>query len=612
MPTDVPSKPGANHEVTTTSRAEEMSPGLVYLPQRRTTGIISASLAITLPDNAVVDAYDVVVTARRAGAAPVDTVAQVRGSGQETSSSVVIDFGTPRTVSGLELTGSDTIESVRPWIGMLFDATPIDLTTPFKGTLVRAEVDRSGRMREESQPGKRAIEEAFRSILFAAEIRTERLLVTMQGEVDVADLVPRLSVILPQPPSDLELRIDGGAPVWSHPGPAQAGTTTGLSSDAWNAESELVVALGPALAALTGDPTSPASTTFQLELSSRIPGVLELRAHDVRLRHITRVRFDGPGATASDSAATTIATDSEGQSERALTLPEPPSGTSRVIDEVRAVITGELGDHRVLPPVGPDPAPLSASPDSGPLAEMILDSHRAACVKLDHDARLAELTAVRLPLQPSADGAEVRVVLWASDPAGQPDAPMEKGTSAAVLIESSRQERWTTFAFDAPIELDPTAPPWAAVLVTRGAVTWSLAALPGSGDPAASANSIRRGPPSGPWKALPAPFQSASSPLGQLRGRVRMAGLAPSDTPLAPVVLELWPGAASGTSSPPVADVTPTVQGAAATLAAPPGVSDAILRVVMRVAGEIAVRDVDVIWRATDPDTSGESPPGTT
>src|SRR5687767_1093774 len=74
---------------------------VVYRPQSRVDGIQSAALALSLPRNAVIEVFDVVVTARRAGAAPVHSVAQIRASGPVSASAnpkLVLDFGTMRTV----------------------------------------------------------------------------------------------------------------------------------------------------------------------------------------------------------------------------------------------------------------------------------------------------------------------------------------------------------------------------------------------------------------------------------------------------------------------------------------------------------------------------------
>ena len=407
-----------------------------------------------------------------------------------------------------------------------------------------------------------------------------------------------------------------------------------MSDDTWNENGEIIVRLGPALAALTGDPTSTDSQTFELLLTTRVPGVLDLRQHAKSLRFISRVAFEG-------QSAKPISTTSEGRVDLPLALPDPEAGHTRTIESVRAVVAGELSEERILPPVGPDPAPLPGALNAaaGPLAELVLDSHRAACLELDHDARLSELVAVRLPLAASADGAEARVVLWQSNEAGQPSEVLENGTSAAVPLDSE-SETWVTFTFDEAIEIDPANPPWAAILVTRGTVTSSLASADSAGS-----NALRRGPPSGPWKALPAPFQSTTSALGQLRGRVRISGHAPADAPVTAIELavvpEIQPAPAVPVieqpalpvveipgAEPPVVelpvlaallappapvvskDVAPTAQGTAATLLLPepddenPPVAAARLRITNRVAGDLTIRDVDVIWSQSPDDDS--------
>ena len=90
-------------------------------------------------------------------------------------------------------------------------------------------------------------------------------------------MAQQLGVILPEPPADLEIKINSGAPVWKSPGPALAGTEAALVEDSFNKDDERLVKLGDALAALTGDPLNSEDVTFNLELTTRVPGVLEIK-----------------------------------------------------------------------------------------------------------------------------------------------------------------------------------------------------------------------------------------------------------------------------------------------------------------------------------------------
>lgn len=542
---------------------------VAYRPQSRVDGIQSATLALSLPRNAVIETFDVVVTARRAGAAPVHSVAQIRASGPVSASAnpkLVLDFGTMRTVSGLQVPAGMRVVSVSAWLGMQFDAEPFYHADGLESVLGAEGPDLA---------------------IFDAEIRSERLLVELSTDdtLDLDALAEDMAVVLPEPPSDLELRIDNGAPAWVHPGPAQEGTDEELADDAWNRDGERIVHLGPALAALTGDPTRSETASFELSLQSRIPGVLAVREHARALRYIERIAFAG-------QAGKTLAFAGEGRVELPLTLAAQPEGQTPRIEQVRLTLAAELPPERALPPVGPDFAPLPGAAGA-PLAELLVDAQRAFCVRLDHDVRLAELTTVRLPLRASADGAEARLVLWANTDkdasSAQPQEPLETGTSEAMILEPGADD-WITFAFRRPVPVDAANPPWAALLVARGTITWSLAAPAPDG---AAIGDLRYGPPNGPWKRLPAPFQATGSPLRGLRGRVRIVGHAPSNAPLAPLALSL----AQATQA--TIDVTPSARDATVLLPATalaPGVEQATLVVTSRVPGDVTLRSVDVLW----------------
>src|SRR5260221_8640713 len=74
-------------------------------PQLKTDGISSATLEVSLPRNAVVEQFDIVVQAKPASGTHVQNVAQIRANPGTAADNVgqgmaiVVDFGTPRTVS---------------------------------------------------------------------------------------------------------------------------------------------------------------------------------------------------------------------------------------------------------------------------------------------------------------------------------------------------------------------------------------------------------------------------------------------------------------------------------------------------------------------------------
>ena len=122
--------------------------------------------------------------------------------------------------------------------------------------------------------------------------------------------------------------------------------------------------------------------------------------------------------------------------------------------------------------------------------------------------------------------------------------------------------------------------------MARGQLEWSLARA--SINPADSLDGqVLRGPPNGPWKALPAPLQNAAGLL-DARARLRLSGVPPKGTPLAPLTLAL--------GAQPAVDLTPTPKGAAGLLVQSPGLelTPPILRLVSRTAGDVELRDIDV------------------
>jgi len=540
--------------------------------QQIANGISQFTLPVTLPRNAVVQQYDVAVKAARAGAALAANVAQMRVNDATSALlknqglSVVIDFGALRTVSAVQVDNANlAIVRVTPWTGAAFAPSPA-YATLLASSVILGQGPVTISMPTAPSNNQNAI--------LPSEIRTERLLVEILGKVSAETLGQQLGVILPEPTADLEIKINGGAPVWKSPGPALPGTETALVEEHFNKNGERLVKLGDALAALTGDPLNSENVTFNLELATRVPGVLEIVPKTAVVRRIWRVRFGSDTERNVEFA-------SEGVLEIPLDLPTPPGGQTRTIDEIRFTALGNFGAERVLPPVGPDP---------GALVDLTLDTARAALVRLSPEGALAELSGVRLPLGANAGGAEASVVLWSNKgPAfEEPLEAMPAATSEPVTIEEG-PESWVTFAFKKPVKLDAANPPWAAVVVARGQVTWNLGLSNGS-DTLAK-NVLRLGAPAGPWKPLPPPFLAPGSALAGSRGRVRVVGTAHKQNPLAPLLVSLSTSGAASTA------VTPTAKGAVAIIkfTSPPTAAGAVLRVTSHLAGTVTFRDIDVI-----------------
>lgn len=534
-----------------------------YGTQLRTDGITSFTLSVELPRNALVRKYEIVVRARRASATSVAAVAQVRSSVASAldiagrGRAVVLDFGTPRTVSGVQVPAGFAVVRVTPWLGMAFAPNPV---------YGPSASSRSTPPEPDPNVGD--------TVLLPSEVRTERLLVEVVGTGSDDELSAEMAVVLPEAPTDLEIRIDGGAPVASFPGPAQPGPSAALSTQDWNNEGERVIDLAAALSKLTGDPTRSENVTFQVVLSSRVPGELEmtLRAAPT-LSFIRRVLF---GSETTKELSFT----EEGAQEFTMTgLPPSPS-----IEEIRFTAAGALRPERTLPPVGPTDARL---------ADLVLDATRAVCVRLGGGTGLDELTGLRLPLVPGSAGAEMRVVIWSNKEGGgsEPFEALAGGVSEPVTLDAGGDaEIWTTFSFKRPVPLAAGNPPWAALLVSRGEVSWSLGVSLGEADPIDDFV-IRRGASNGPWKGLPAAFHVPGTGLGAARGRVRVIGHAPKEAAVTPLVVNLV------TRESRTLEVTPTAKGVTAglTFASPVRVTVPVLRVVSRVSGNVTLRDLDVV-----------------
>lgn len=497
-------------------------------------GVAQVAETITLPRNTLVDDYKVVVQALPPYQVPLSLVAQVRDGEDQGLNAFVVDFGSMVSLAGLSLPAPAVISGVKAWTGAAFATQFTYPRTP-----------------DQPLDGGASF----------TEIRTERLLVRYSGSISADDALEDGFAYLTDPPSGLELRIDGGPPVWTHPAAVRSGTDPALNVTTWNDQGKRLVDVTAALQALTGDPLAPeAPVTFTLTLSARLPCLLTLaRQGTPQLRRIRRVSFAG-----AESTSVIVA----GEGVQTVSLPLPPAapGATRRVGEVRMTAAGVFPPDRTLPPVGPDAALGPAAP-GGPaqvlVAEMVIDPGHAICIRVATAAGLGELLGVRLPLSIGAGGAELRVTVrdtLSIDPA----VAVVSQTSDPVARDGGA-EAWTSFAFKKAWPLDAAALPWLVITAARGEATLAVAAggslvgpVPGTIDLA----EIRRGPPGGPWQALPAPLTQSPASGGVIaaRGRVRLVGLPPKAVPLAPLSVSL---AGGGGETP----LTPTAKGVAVSLA---------------------------------------------
>lgn len=525
-------------------------------------GVAQDEDEIRLPRNALVDDFKMIVQALPADRVPLSLVAQVRDGKDEGEDALIIDFGSMVSVAGLSLPDPAIISGVKAWTGAQFAS---QFTYP------------------------RPPDQALGTDASFTEIRTERLLV--RAGIAASEALNGGVAFLTDSPSGLELQIDGGPPVWAHPAAVRKGSDSALSEGAWNDQGRRLVDITAALQALTGDPLAPdTQVTFKLTLSSRLPCLLTLEQQGApQLRRIRRVSFDG-----SESTSLVIA--GEGRPTLPLPLPSPGTGATRRITEVRMTAAGAFPPDRTLPPVGPEAetAPIATGTEPRvPVAELVIDPGHAICIRLGSAAGLAELLAVRLPLAVGPGGAELRVTARDSlsiDPAVE----VVTQTSDPVSRDPGA-EAWTSFVFKKAYALDPDALPWLVITAARGEATLAVAAEHGFAGPLSGIvdfAQIRRGPPGGPWQALPSLLTEPAERGGIVaaRGRVRLVGLPPKAAPLAPVIVALQGGAGA-------TPVTPTAKGVAVALepAAPVTAETPILELTALAPGNLTLSAVDVV-----------------
>ena len=495
-------------------------------------GVTEKNLEIVLHRNAVVKKYEVVIVAAPAHAVLAGEAGQVRTTASGGDLTVVLDFGTPRTVSAIEAPEGAEITSVSTWTGVEFFSPP------------------------------KYSSDGAHFVILPSEVRTERLQVMVSGGATTDTIANEMVLVLPESPAGIELRIDGAAPVFSQPSAVEPGNATDLSTQSWNSESKRVVDLGPALSALTGDPLDESTVTFTATVTSRVPGTLDLqlRPGGQDVRFIRRALFNG-------QPARDVAFDAEGCQSIALDS-LPPNLT---VNDVELTVTGAPPAIRVVPPLGPDPP-------TPPFASFSLTTARAACVRLPNEPRLAELTGVRMPLAAGASGAEARVLLWKSADTVDlsPVEPLENGASDPLTIEGD--EQWRTFSWKKAIPAPKDFVLWAALIINRGDASMTFAdASAGTG-----AERFLWGAPTGPWHDLPEALTSA-------RGRIRAMGKPKADPPFPPLRIELGAGG-------PGTDVTPNVKGVAATLTglAAPQTGPATLVLTSYSAAAVTLKEIDV------------------
>jgi len=574
---------------------------LFGFPPSVTNGGAVVSQTLSLPRDGVLTSLPVQLRVVRADWFRAKDVAQVRDGGSVSTGKrlAVVDFGTARTVAAVALSPSDgsspltgpSIASVKRWLGAAFDKDAL-----------------------ETQPGL-----IGGATTFASEVRTERLLVECTAS-SFAAVLDALAVQLPEIPSDLELRIDGGAPVWTSAGAVTAGalpdgtpplrlaaTGTANGTQRWRsvpatgssspAAFVQELDLAAPLNALIGNPDAPHGELREvtLSLSSRIPGSIVLTVPTSltpHLRHVVRAT-DGFVEGRRDVTFT-----SEGLQALPLALPAWASE----VHSASLTISGSCDGNRTIPPTGMEGSILPGDAGDGgvlPVAELVLDGERALALFVNDTQGLLTLSGVRVPLIPDVGGCEVRAILLAHDPVQfAPSTAIDGGTGKSVSVDATVAgvEQWVTLPLQSPYTLKAGEQLHVALHVVRGAATMAVRseaaftppppAPDGTPSVDVRAESFAlpfRGPPAGPWELIP-----ASPDLAAFRGRLRLTGTAPNDRPIAPVraALSRPPGSGDG--------VTPGPKGVPVQLAAPVSLASLVpsLQLVALTPCTLTVRDV--------------------
>ena len=541
-----------------------------------TAGGATVARTLQLPrDGVFASGFPVTIRVTRAEWFRAIDVAQLRPSAGG-GVGAVIDFGVARTVAAVAITDFESdIGAAYRWLGASFDDE----------SLLRPDIGFGG-MRP-----------------LSAEVRTERLQLELDGATSLDEVRDRIAVQLPEIPADLELRIDGGAPIWTSPGTVTQGELTesapslrlapGKASNGatrWRADGEVdlvqVIDLADVLNALLGDASAAPTDTREITvvLSARVPGAIALETPPdpaTLLRHRARI-IDGFVDGRRDLNFAT-----EGVQRIPITL---PAGTL-ALHSASCTLVATVDATRTVPPVGPDASllPPSSAPGGAttlPRAEFVLDAERSMALRLPDDHGINVLNAVRVPLRPDRSGCEVTAVLLSADAidATAPGVQIEgaAGKPATVEPTANDSEQWVTLEFQTPVALPPERPTFVALHFARGSAT--MAAVETTGTPAEGVVAIWRGAPTGPWEALP-----DAAGLQGFRGRLRLTGTARPDRPIAPlrVAIAREPTKNDG--------ATPSPKGVPVEFIAPAGAAGTVqLNVVSLTPCTVSVRDVIV------------------
>lgn len=440
------------------------------------------SVDLDLPRGAIVGVSTVRFKAEPAGHTKIGNVARIRAADHDTdapTNRLIIDFGGLRSVSSLS-TGA-TISMIFPWLGTAFSDDELTITP--SGSEYRFD-----------------------------EIRTERLLVQLLNSMTPSSAADG-AVTINDAPADLEVVV-GGERVHFVPGVVRGA----------NATHNEVIDVSDAIQSAVDAGLVPVT----VQLRSSVPGQLSV-APQLDYLHAHQVVFP-------EGARRTVAANAEGQID--VVLPLGDEAREWNIRMIRFDLAGEIGESRVLPPIGPV---FSAD------AELICDPDHPIVIRVPPAtlARFSELHALRLPIT-TAGSAELAGFLRSETlgPTNQPypGEQVPEATFAPTAVEPFDSLRWVTLPLSRPLPVDPGVGLWASVQVTRGLVHVPLA--PESGAPDEQAL-VRRQAPNGQFRPLPTVTGVATGAVG-----LHVIGTPPKTAPIDSVMIAV-PGSTAATTGQP-------------------------------------------------------------
>jgi len=485
---------------TTVLYAYLVEPGVVSAPSASSVvGSLDQKLVDAAQQPVAVQSAQATITASMPAAATLAGAAQVRVNPGSQNKTLVLDFQGLRTITELAAPSGVKITNIQAWLGTKFDDKSVAGFPTSGGNAV-----------------------AFQ------ELQAERLLVTIDKAVaDPAGFAAASSVVIPTPPSDLEVLVNGTR-AFFQPGPI-AQPQFAAAVDLTEAVTAAVAAGGDVIVTFRASAPASLSLAASAQLLQRYPVVFP------------------------EAAARTVDAPTEGVYPLLLpvqsaALVDPPWAVRRVLVDV----TAKLPATRVIPADGP-----ALTTD----AELVLDPDHAIVVRLPTSATasLGTLSGVRLPVAVDATGAELAGTLRGATEDGEPGDPIPKGALGPVTLQPSADATWIDLALAKALPLETDQTVWLEVQAARGSAVWKLAVPPAI---EADAAPLRRKTSNGRFVAL-----SALTGL-PYTGALRVVGQERANDPLAAVLVSATGAAASGT----VAGV-PTQAGTAMALVLDPPVS---------------------------------------